>query len=74
MIKITKHENNKLYVPSVHRYTNLAEIKELVQSGEEIQVVDFKGEDITSQTLVQVLAKTRNVSVSKLREMIQRGE
>lgn len=75
MIKITKHKNNKLYVPDVHRYTNLTEIKSLVQSGEKIQVTeDSTGADVTAQILSQVLQRTGNVSVDKLAELIRRGE
>jgi polyhydroxyalkanoate synthesis regulator protein len=73
MIKITQHENKKLYVPSVG-YTNLTEIKKLVQSGEIIQVVDHTGEDVTAHILSQVLTMTKNVPVNRLAELIQRGE
>ena len=74
MIKITKHKNNKLYVPELVRYTNLKEIKELVKSGEKIEVTDYTGTDITALVLSQVLVLTKNVPVYKLSELIQQGE
>lgn len=74
MIKITKHKNNKLYVPELVRYTNLTEIKELVKSGEKIEVTDYTGTDITALVLSQVLVLTKNVPVYKLSELIQQGE
>lgn len=75
MIKITRHKNRKLYVPSSHRYTNLDEIKELVQSQEAIQVIDFEtGEDITAYILSQILVRTGKVSANKIAELIRRGE
>lgn len=73
MIKITQHENRKLYVPG-GGYTSLAEIKKLVQAGEKIQVVNHKEEDVTAHILAQVLTMTGNVPVSKLAELIQKGE
>lgn len=74
MIKITKHKNNKLYVPELVRYTNLTEIKELVKSGEKIEVTDYTGTDVTALVLSQVLVLTKNVPVYKLSELIQQGE
>lgn len=75
MINITQHKNHKLYVPSSHRYTNLTEIKELVQSGERILVTEeHTGADVTAHILSQVLVKTKNVSAEKLRQLIQQGE
>jgi polyhydroxyalkanoate synthesis regulator protein len=74
MIQITRHENHKLYVPTSRRYTNLTEIKELVQSGEKIQVIDHTGTDVTAFILSQVLVKTKNVSTESLRRLIEQGE
>jgi polyhydroxyalkanoate synthesis regulator protein len=74
MIKITQHKNHKLYVPALSRYTNLKEIKALVQSGEKVQVVNHNNEDVTAHILAQVLTMTRNVPVGRLAELIQKGE
>lgn len=75
MIKITRHKNHKLYVPTTSRYTNLTEIKELVQSGETVQVIDdVTGNDITGHILSQVLVKTGAVPADKIAELIRRGE
>lgn len=75
MIKITRHKNHKLYVPATSRYTNLTEIKKLVQSGETIQVTeDVTGEDVTGLILSQVLVKTGAVPADEIAELIRRGE
>lgn len=75
MITITKHKNNKLYVSAIHRYTNLTEIKELVQSGEKVTVIDDASrEDITAIILSQVLVRTSKVSADQIAELIRRGE
>ena len=70
MIKIKKHDNNKFYVSSASRYTNLTEIKKLVQSGEKIEVLNSKEEDITAETLAKVIGKM-NVPVGKLERLIR---
>lgn len=75
MIQIKRHENRKLYVPGLARYTNYEEIKKLVQSGEVITVTDdVTGEDITSFIMAKVLSLTGKVPAEKLMELIRRGE
>lgn len=74
MIQITRHKNHKLYVPSSSRYTNLTEIKELVQSGESIEVIDHTGADVTTLILSQVVVLTQNLSADKLTKLIRQGE
>jgi polyhydroxyalkanoate synthesis regulator protein len=74
MIKITQHRNRKLYSTDLARYTNLTEIKELVQSGEKVQVIDFAGTDVTVSILAQCVTLTRNLSVEKLARLIQEGK
>ncbi len=74
MIQITQHENRKLYVPEVRRYTNLTEIKLLIQEGETVQVTDHTGADVTAHILSQVLTKTNKVNVESLRRLIEMGE
>lgn len=74
MINITQHKNHKLYVPELSRYTNLTEIKKLVQSGEKVLVTDHTGTDVTAHILSQVLTLTKNVPVNRLEDLIQRGE
>jgi polyhydroxyalkanoate synthesis regulator protein len=74
MIQITQHNNRKLYVPEVRRYTNLTEIKLLIQEGETVQVTDHTGADVTAHILSQVLTRTSNVNVEDLRQLIQKGQ
>lgn len=73
MIVITQHRNRKLYVSDANRYTNLTEIRKLVQSGEKIRVVTMTGEDVTAHILSQVLVMSNNLSVDKLARLIQEG-
>lgn len=73
MISITRHENRKLYVPAVHRYTNFEEIKALVKNGERVMVVDHNGTDVTAEVLSKVLTLTKNVSISELSRLIRDG-
>lgn len=75
MIRITQHRNKKLYVPATGEYTNLSEIKELVQAGTTIQVTEqATGEDVTSHILALVLTRTAKLNVYDLTQMIIRGE
>lgn len=74
MINITKHKNHKLYVPELARYTNLSEIKKLIQNDEKVCVTDPTGADITAHILAQVLTMTGKVPVGQLEQLIQRGE
>jgi polyhydroxyalkanoate synthesis repressor PhaR len=53
---IKRYENRKLYDTENRRYISLEEIAELIRNGVEVQVVDnTNGEDITTQTLTQVI-------------------
>lgn len=75
MIQLTKYANNKMYSPQHCKHVNLLELKEMLQSGEAVQVTDkTTGEDITAQVLSQVLVMTKNVNAEVLRQLIQRGE
>ena len=56
MPTIKRYTNRKLYDVDARRYITLEEIRQLVRSGEEVQVVDYAtGADLTTATLVQVL-------------------
>lgn len=75
MIRITQHRNKKLYVPATGKYTNLTEIKELVQKGETVQVTEqHTGEDVTSHILALVLTRTDKLNPESLRQLIIQGE
>ncbi|MGH7600421.1 MAG: polyhydroxyalkanoate synthesis regulator DNA-binding domain-containing protein [bacterium] len=53
---IKRYENRKLYDTEDRRYISMEEIAELIRNGVEVQVVDnTNGEDITTQTLTQVI-------------------
>jgi polyhydroxyalkanoate synthesis repressor PhaR len=56
MTLIKRYPNRKLYNTDKKEYINLDGIADLIRQGEEIHVVDFAtGEDLTAQTLSQVL-------------------
>ena len=53
---ITRHTNRKLYDPTAKRYVSLADIVDLVVSGESVRVIEHQGgEDSTSRILAQAL-------------------
>ncbi len=76
---IKRYENRKLYDTENRRYISLEEIAELIRSGVEVQVVDnTNGDDITTQTLTQVIfeegKKGRNpLSKDLLHSVIRMG-
>ena len=58
-ILIKRYANRKLYNTSTSRYITLKGIAELLDSGEEVQVIDNEtGEDITKVALSQILVDT----------------
>jgi polyhydroxyalkanoate synthesis repressor PhaR len=77
---IKKYQNRKLYDTFESRYVNLDSIAEMVRKGIEIKIVsNANGEDITSQTMAQILyeeekTKKQNVPTSTLKKIIQLGE
>jgi polyhydroxyalkanoate synthesis repressor PhaR len=76
---IKRYENRKLYDTENRRYISLEEIAELIRNGVEVQVIDnTNGEDITTQTLTQVIVeegkKGRNpLSKDLLHSVIRMG-
>jgi polyhydroxyalkanoate synthesis repressor PhaR len=53
---IRRYDSRKLYDPEASRYVSLEEIADRIRDGEEIEVVESAtGEDVTGQTLAQVL-------------------
>ncbi len=53
---IKKYSNRRLYDTEESRYVTLTEVRTLIVSGVEIQVVDVvSGEDITRQILIQII-------------------
>ncbi len=75
---IKRYANRKLYDVVARRYVKLDELADLIQAGEEVQVIDKEsGEDITEATLSKIAAATvrqptepisRNALVSFIRQ------
>jgi polyhydroxyalkanoate synthesis repressor PhaR len=73
---IKKYENRRLYDTTNSRYVNLDEVAQLLQAGNDVQVIDAaSGEDITRLILTQIIvedAKTPDSSfpLDLLRQMV----
>jgi polyhydroxyalkanoate synthesis repressor PhaR len=77
-VLIKRYANRKLYNTATSRYITLKGIADLIESGDEVRVVDNEtGEDITSVTLSQILVDTersnRRVPGTVLSDLIQRS-
>ncbi len=61
---IKKYPNRRYYDTSRSRHLTLDEIRQLVEAGREVQVVESKeGQDITSRVLAQILLEQDNCKV-----------
>jgi polyhydroxyalkanoate synthesis repressor PhaR len=75
-VVIKKYENRRLYDTNNSRYVNLEEVAQLLQQGNDVQVIDSSsGEDITRLILTQIIvedAKTpeSNFPLDLLRQMV----
>jgi len=75
-VVIKKYENRRLYDTTNSRYVNLDEVAQMLQRGEDVQVVDAaSGEDITRLILTQIIvedAKTTDSTfpLDVLRQMV----
>lgn len=59
-ILIKKYDNRRLYCVEEAKYVSLSEIKEFLQSGKKIKVIEkSSGKDITKYILMQVLLEDR---------------
>jgi len=55
---IKRYENRKLYDTFDRKYVSLEDIANLIRDGEDVQIIDKNSdEDITTQTLTQVIAE-----------------
>jgi polyhydroxyalkanoate synthesis repressor PhaR len=78
-ILIKRYANRKLYDQGRSRYVTLEELEELIRQGREIRVVDaVSGEDLTGQTLAQIILDTTRgrrtaLPVAFLHQLIQHG-
>lgn len=67
VIEIKKYANRRLYDTARSAYITLADLAKMVQAGEEVKIFDAKsGEDLTSSTLLQILAERQNSHHSAL--------
>ena len=75
-VVIKKYENRRLYDTTNSRYVNLEEVAQILQQGNDVQVIDAaSGEDITRLILTQIIvedAKTAdsNFPLDLLRQMV----
>lgn len=75
-VVIKKYENRRLYDTTNSRYVNLEEVAQMLQHGDEVQVIDSaSGEDITRLILTQIIvedAKTADSTfpLDLLRQMV----
>jgi polyhydroxyalkanoate synthesis repressor PhaR len=77
---IKRYSNRKLYDVEARAYVSLEDVAALVRSGETVQVVDnATGDDITAQTLTQVILDegkrgTSLLPTDLLHGLLRRGE
>ena len=68
---IRKYANRRLYDTETSRYITLEDLKELIISGEEIQVLEAKSDaDKTREVLLQLIAEQEHLGVPILNETI----
>lgn len=72
-VEIIRYKNRKLYSKDTSTYVTLSDIRDLIKSGKTVQVLDNESsEDITAQTLAQVVSATvKAVPVFVLQELIR---
>lgn len=77
MVLIKRYPNRKLYDLDTKQYITVEEIIQLIQRGQDIQVIEHpSGKDITKKTLIQAIQNlekrnTARVPQSMLEELIQ---
>jgi polyhydroxyalkanoate synthesis repressor PhaR len=75
-VVIRKYENRRLYDTTNSRYVNLEEVAQLLQQGNDVQVIDATtNEDITRLILTQIIvedakAPNSNFPLDLLRQMV----
>jgi polyhydroxyalkanoate synthesis repressor PhaR len=79
MHKIKRYANRKLYDTTDKKYITLDQISVLIKAGQEVSVVDNRtGEDLTSATISQILARDKkmkngDVVSSVLIQLLRKG-
>jgi polyhydroxyalkanoate synthesis repressor PhaR len=77
---IKRYDNRKLYDTQTSKTVNLGEIADMIRLGDEIQVVDSQGHDITPKILGQIFLQenleTKQLFLNKfvLQGLIQEGQ
>ena len=77
---IKRYESRKLYDTEESRYVSLDEIAEFVRQGQDVRVVEnSSGEDVTAQTLTQVILEEgrsgrAQLSIELLHDLVRKGE
>lgn len=62
---IKRYDNRKLYDTQTSKTVNLGEIADMIRQGEEVQVVDSQGKDITPKILGQIFLQ-ENIETKQL--------
>ena len=79
MHNIKRYANRKLYNTTNKKYITLDKIAQLLKAGEEISVMDNEtGEDITADTISQILARTKkgqtdNAATNVMIQLLRKG-
>jgi polyhydroxyalkanoate synthesis repressor PhaR len=75
---IKRYGSRKLYDTAASRYVSLEELAAWIRAGEQVRVLDLSGEDVTVQTLTQVISdegrRGRSLPSNLLHELIRFGE
>lgn len=77
---IKRYDNRKLYDTQTSKTVNLGEIADMIRQGEDVQVVDSQGKDITPKILGQIFlqenVETKQLMFNKfvLRGLIQESQ
>lgn len=76
---VKKYGNRRLYDTTDSNYVTLAEVAAKIRGGDDVRVVDAKtGEDLTPQTLAQIIfedrAAARLLPVPVLQQLIRMGD
>lgn len=81
MIRLIKrYDNRKLYDTQTSKTVNLSEIADMIRQGDEVQVIDSKGRDISPKILGQIFLQenleTKQLFLNKflLQGLIQEGQ
>src|SRR5262249_26115174 len=76
---VKKYGNRRLYDSTDSTYVTLAEVAARIRAGDDVRVVDAKsGDDLTPQTLAQIIFEDRNAArllpVPLLQQRIRMGD